>query len=374
MEKNISREHQRKRRIHSIDMTRGLIVLLSVFMFSIPSGVFSFDQHAEWYGLTLVDFILPCFLTIFGTSMAIAYQKGVKRKRFLTRTIKLIIFGLIFNIIAAWSLSFSTLRFTGVLQMFAVLGIATVIITKYVKNPVQLTLIGMLILSIHGANLLYIGSACEEGLPQPDCNPSGVIDTAIFGENHIYAQGELGYDPEGIPSTFAALGNVLFGFSAGRMLLSKKGKENKLLIHGIVLIVLALIVSSILPFGKRIWTPAFALVTAGVTSVLLAIFHLLFDRNPITSRTKPIKRAILWFMEAFGKNSFFIYFGKYVLYSLLIHITIQNTEGVFSINHYIHMFTEKISSAPVLIYASIIFGIWTVLALVFHKCKWYVKI
>lgn len=376
MEKTVGNNHAIKRRIHSIDITRGLIVFLSVIMFSIPQGIFSFDQHADWYGLTLVDFVLPCFITIFGTSMAIAYKNGVKKKRFFIRTIKLILFGLIFNMIAAWSIDLTFLRFTGVLQMFALLGIACVVITKYVKHPIKLILIGILILFIHGFSLLYIGNSCVEDLPQTNCNPSGIVDPLIFGENHIYAQGERGFDPEGIPAIFGALANVLFGFAAGQYLLMNKerGTGKKLILYAVLLVALGLIVSLIIPFGKRLWTPSFAFVTAGATTFMLALFHLLFDQQSSKGKGKLFKRLIQWGMVAFGRNSFLIYFGKYVVYSILINITIQKPEGILTINQLLYNWGEHFSTYPNLIYTLIISGFWTLVAVVCHRFKWYLKI
>jgi len=364
----------KKKRIHSLDITRGLIVLVSVLLFSIPQGIFAFDQHAEWYGFTPLDAIFPAFITIFGASMAIAYKNGINKKRFIKRTIKLILLGLIFNLITAWSFDLSTLRFTGVLQMFALLGVAAVVITKYIKNPVTLTLIGLLIFTIHGFSLLYVGNACTDGLPQPECNPSGIIDPIVFGEEHIYTQGERGYDPEGIPSIFAGLGNVLIGFAAGRFLLLKKdkGAGKELFIHAAVLIILALIVSAFIPIGKRLWTPSFGLLTAGITSLLLFICHVIFDRS--TSNVTIVKLFIQWIMEAFGRNSFLIYFGKYVLAALLTNIAIGREGNQISLDSALNNWAESVSSYPNLIYTFIIFGFWTFVALIAHHKRLYLKI
>ncbi|MGY3715164.1 heparan-alpha-glucosaminide N-acetyltransferase domain-containing protein [Sutcliffiella cohnii] len=186
-------------RFHSLDMARGIIVFLSVFLSSLPYRSYDFAMHAQWYGVTLVDIILPCFITIFGVGSAFAFRNGVKWSKFTKRTIKLIIFGLLFNMVISWSFDFSTLRFTGVLQMYALLGLGVVLTTRFISNPVNLIIVAFSILIIHGASLYFYGSSCDEGLVQPGCNPSYFIDSFIFGEEHIYSQGERGFDPEGIP-------------------------------------------------------------------------------------------------------------------------------------------------------------------------------
>ncbi|MBO1911324.1 DUF1624 domain-containing protein, partial [Microvirga sp. 3-52] len=139
----------KKKRINSLDMTRGLIVFLSVFLSSLPAGVYEFAQHAEWYGVTFIDFIFPGFLTVFGVSLAIAYQNRVRWKRQFKVAFKLILFGLVFNMVMAWSIDFSTLRFTGVLQMYSVIGIVGAVIIYYIKSPVKLTILGILVMGIY---------------------------------------------------------------------------------------------------------------------------------------------------------------------------------------------------------------------------------
>jgi heparan-alpha-glucosaminide N-acetyltransferase len=365
-----------KKRIDSLDMTRGLIVLLSVFLSSLPAAVYEFAQHAEWYGVTLIDFIFPGFLTVFGVSLAIAYQKRVRWKRQFKVAVKLILFGLVFNMVMAWSLDFSTLRFTGVLQMYSVLGIIGAVIIYYIKSPVKLTILGVLVMGIYSVILLFMGGACEGGLIEPFCNPSWTIDKVVFGESHIYSQGTRGFDPEGIPIIIGALGNIIFGLGAGRLLIQRNrtGFNPRLILHGIFLILLAFLLSSILPFGKKMWTPSFSLLTAGVTSLVLAFFHTFFDRHPVSDIGKVISEKITWFLVAFGRNSFLIYFGKYVLISLLLNISIQKNGQWTSIYQTIYGWIEKISFHPPITYTFLMVGFWTLVALILNKYKVYVKV
>lgn len=366
----------KKKRIDSLDMTRGLIVLLSVFLSSLPAGVYEFAMHAEWYGVTLIDFIFPGFLTVFGVSVAIAYQKRVRWKRQFKVAFKLILFGLVFNMVMAWSIDLSTLRFTGVLQMYSVLGIIAAVIIYYIKSPVKLTIFGVLVIGIYSVILLFVGGDCEGGQVQPYCNPSWTIDKVIFGESHIYSQGTRGFDPEGIPIIIGALSNIIFGLAAGRYLIQRKetGINPGLILHGIFLILLAFLLSSILPFGKKMWTPPFSLLTAGVTSLVLAFFHTFFDRHPVSDIGKYISEKITWFLIAFGRNSFLIYFGKYVLISLLLNIGIQNNGQWKSIYQTVYGWVELNSFYPPLTYAFLMVGFWTLVALILNKYKVYVKV
>ncbi|MCA0172160.1 acyltransferase family protein [Bacillus sp. RAR_GA_16] len=370
-------QQMKKKRVYSLDMLRGIIVVLSVFLSTIPAGRIEYEslRHAEWYGVTIIDVILPTFITIFGASMAIAYQRGVKWEKIIKRTVRLIVYGIIFTIIVTWSLDFATLRWTGVLQMFAFLGIVAVIITYFVKSPFKLMLIALLVSSIYGGALLTFGQSCEDQMPQPDCNPSGIIDRAIFGEDHLYHQGERGYDPEGLVTSFSALSNVLFGFAIGKLILSRKetGAWKELLGIGLLVIALSLIWHQFLPYNKRLWTPAFAMLAAGLTSSMLSILYLLFDKGKVDAKETYMK-PIVWYLEAFGRNSFLIYFGKFMLASLLIHLTLKNDGENESLATILYDGLASFVPHPQLAYALLNLLFWTIIAFVCHRKRWYLKV
>lgn len=360
-----------KKRIESIDISRGLIVFLSVLLVSIPIKISGINVHAEWYGITVMDLIFPAFITIFGTSMAIAYRKGVNRKRLISRTIKLILLGLVYNIIVSWSLDLSTLRFTGVLQLFAILGVVTVLITRVIKKPGYLIITSLLLFTLHGFFIVQSASSCDEKFPEPECSPSSYVDPLIIGENHIYALGDRGYDPEGIPSMFAALGNVLLGFAAGQLILRREKETQILLFYTVLLFLFFLISWQFMPIGKRIWTPSFGLLTSGVTILILTGSYMLFDGR---SRPPKLLNPIQWFLIAFGRNSFLLYFGKYLLSSVMKNVTLTINGTEQNLQTALMSGLESNTSHPNLYYTGIIFGFWAVIAVICHWRKWYVKI
>lgn len=358
-------------RFYSLDLTRGFIVILSVYLSNIPFGGYEYLRHGEWYGITILDFILPAFVTIFGTGMSFAYQKGVHWGKLSKRTIRLILYGLIFNMIVMWDFNFDLLRYTGVLQLYAFLGIATVIITKLVKKPIYMLLTALIVLLIHGLIFAVSTIGCGQSLPQPGCNPSGIIDKIVFGMNHMYRQGASGYDPEGLLTMFAALSNVLIGYWAGCLLL-KKRLENKmawkeLFITGAILVLLSYVFFHLLPYNKKIWTPSFAMLTAGSTLGLLGLLHLIFDRNK--QLTGPIR-----LIEAYGRNSFFVYFGKFIVASLLTHLTININDETLSYMQVLYGWIDRITDYPQLTYAFIILFGWTLIVWILYKNKIYIKV
>lgn len=356
-----------RNRIHTIDIVRGLIVLSSVTLVYLPEKYPGINVHAEWYGFTVLDVIFPTFITIFGTSMAIAYHRGIKKKRLFIRTFKLIVFGLLFNMIVNWNLDIETIRVTGVLQFFAVLGLLAVLLTKIIKKPHHLLLASIVIFIIHGYFLINNADCPGTHLAQPECNTSTHIDPYVFGKNHMYAQGSLGYDPEGIPSMFAALGNVLLGFAAGRIILRKRNVVRNLYTYAFTVFILCMGATYFLPIGKRIWTPAYGFLTAGITILLLAVCYMFFEK-PYTFK-KPTQ-YILGLFIAFGRNSFLFYFGKYLLNSLLNNIKIAD----WYLTDYIMELLRFARPYENLLYTLLMIVLFITVALWCHKKEWYLKV
>lgn len=78
-------------------------------------------------------------------------------------------------------------------------------------------------------------------------------------------------------------------------------KVNILLIAGASLVIVALALSPVYPIIKKIWTVPFDLLTAGISSILLAIFYFIID----------VKKQDNWilFFKVIGMNSITIYLG-----------------------------------------------------------------
>ncbi|MGD6967756.1 acyltransferase family protein [Rossellomorea vietnamensis] len=369
-------EKSKKKRINSVDMARGLVVLLSVFVSALPWGGLEYFRHAEWYGLTITDIIFPAFLTLYGIGMAIAYFKRVKWRKLIRRTIAFIFLGLIFNMIGAWEIDFSTLRFTGVLQIFSITGIGLVLITRLARQWWAAALVGFLIVSLHTAFLLNVSDGCAEGLPQPDCNPGIVVDRAVFGEEHLYHQGERGYDPEGLMSLPGALSNVLFGYAAGMLMLQYREKKPwlKLVGFAVILAGLSLLLYEFLPFNKRIWTGSFTLFASSVLVALVALFYVIYDGESRNGTHRDIT-GVSWIIEAYGRNSLLIYFGKYILISILYNVTLSTPAGKEQSMHGLFLqWIEEWSGYPQVTFALFIVLFWTIVAIFLHRKNWYLRI
>ncbi|CAG9621405.1 heparan-alpha-glucosaminide N-acetyltransferase domain-containing protein [Sutcliffiella rhizosphaerae] len=364
---------QSKKRFRSIDVTRGIVVLLAIFVSALPGGGYEYLRHAYWYGVTVTDLIFPAFLTVYGIGLAIAYRNGVKWKNLIRRTIMLIVYGLLFNLIASWSLDLQTLRYTGVLQLFAVTGLGVVIISRIFKSWKWAMVSGLIIATIYTTVLVITSTSCEGGIPRTSCNLSGVVDSMIFGENHVYAQGERGFDPEGIFSVFSAMSNVLFGYAIGMVIHNRKKIMPKLIMSGIGLVLLSFVFQQFIDFNKRLWSPSFALLASGILITLLAIMFFLIDNNNKNKKKGTFNRGLIWYLESIGRNSFLIYFGKMVVFIIFgkLVITLFETQGTLS--ELLFNLLNKYLPFPHLFYSLFFIVIWSLIAIVLHAKKKYIR-
>jgi len=214
----------------------------------------------------------------------------------------------------------------------------------------------------------------SSSFPQPSFNLSGQFDPLIFGLNHIYQQGNLGHDPEGIFTIYSAIASVLIGYAAGKIILSQKKTILLLTVLGIVLLSSTPLLQLFCPIIKRIWSPAFVTLTSGTTILLVALGHFFFDQShEIHNKSLALlKSKVLWFFEAFGRNSFLVYFGKFLLVSFMTNITIPRYG--LSTKELLLNWVTSWSSSPQLIYATIIFLFWTLLTFLLHWKKIYLKV
>ncbi len=370
MEKNVM---ETKRRFRSIDVTRGIVVLVAVFVSALPGGGgYDYLRHAYWYGVTITDLVFPAFLTVYGIGLAIVYRKGVKWKDLLRRTFLLILYGLLFNMISSWKLDFENLRFTGVLQLFALTGIGVVLLSRLARSWKWMLAAGLLIATTYMSILMITGSGCEGGVPQRDCNPSGTLDAMVFGENHMYAKGERGFDPEGIFAVFSALSNVAFGYAVGMVLNSRKQIAGRIAAIGVGLVILGFVFNIFIEFNKRLWSPSFALLASGLTLLLLALLFYLIDGRERTNRN--FSNYPIWFFEAFGRNSFLIYFGKMLVFILVSKIVINVFGREGSLASLLFQFLEKTVPYPHFFYSGVFVLFWSIIAVTMHANKKYVRV
>ncbi len=269
-------------RLVSVDALRGLTVaaMLVVNDAGDWSHVHPWLEHAAWHGITPPDFIFPMFLVIVGVSIALGLAPAVERgadtalltRKVLARGARIVLLGLALQAIEWWWVSPDRpLRYMGVLQRIGVCYAAVGLVALHLRTArAQWTLVGVL-LAGYGA-LLAAGGSLE-----PWTNLADRVDTRLLSAHAWQVQGDRSHDPEGVLSTLPSVASALLGLRLGTWL--RQGGRGRLVAAGAALLLCGIAWSLWQPLNKQLWTPSFALLTAGASALLLALAHEGIDRR-----------------------------------------------------------------------------------------------
>jgi len=324
----------------------GVLVVLSSQMY-----------HAEWAGLNAYDLIFPLFMFLSGVSLSLSLKKqqfdcAYDRHKFVAkagrRMIVLIMLGIVYNF--GWEVSQDRFRLASVLGQIGIAYFITSVLFVY-EQRLSHRILGLgIVLAVTAILQQTVGvPGRAAGVLTSEGSINGWIDQALL-PGRLYGGS---YDPEGILNCFSAsavtmLGALISGF-VDRKYPVKTIK--RLLFSGVVLVLAGYALSSGYPIIKAVWTVPFSLVTAGISTILFALFFLLFDV------LKLMKSGL--FFSVVGINSIGIYLAaRFLAYPLL---TLVTNEEVFS----------TLESAVVVL---CIIGVeWLALYLCFKK-GWFLKV
>lgn len=273
------------KRLYSLDILRGLTVTLMIFVNNgAGNDIFPLLTHSKWNGITLADFVFPTFLFIVGVTTWLSLRKfefkwsGVVSRKLLNRTWKLFLIGLLLNYLdmalQGNPLDFGHLRIMGVMQRIALCYFFTSLIVlscphKWLPALVLLLLVGYTLV-IYPTGWYY----------DAQTNILSISDRAVLGYSHMYHKSPV--DPEGLLSTVSAIAQTLMGFCVAKALSKFKAIKSKmwlLLSTGVFLLVTGLLLTTLLPLNKRIWSPSFVLVTTAAACLLWTLLVLLLDHK-----------------------------------------------------------------------------------------------
>lgn len=312
----------------ALELVLGLFLCVGVAMDSVLAPRPEQLLHAAWFGVTAQDLVFPLFVVLSGVGLAFAHREGTGLATTVRRSAVLLACGLVFNAVVAGTVDPATLRWTGELQVYAVLVLAVGLLHKIARGPRAWVVITGLAALVQGAFLLLWQSGCPDGALTPGCNPSRVVDQALFGRAHVYIGGALGHDPEGLVALLGALVTVSAGVAAGHLVLTlteSPGDDRRdgrrlpayLLGWAATLAVAAAAADQAMPAMKRLWTTPLALGAAAFGVALLAlglaVLHL-----PVASRLDQLREALAWPFVAMGRNALLVYFGSQLLMLVLL--------------------------------------------------------
>jgi predicted acyltransferase len=315
-------------RLVSLDLLRGLAVFGMILVnemagMASEGPVFPTLLHSHWNGVTLADLVFPAFLFMVGVSIPLSLRErpgapvspGEQHRRILWRSVRLVLLGFILSNLWWFSdFSATTWRLFGVLQRIGLAYAACALLFLWCAPRTRL-LVAAAILILYWPLTLV---PALDGLPNDQWerghNFVASVDRVLLGD-HNYVKGPEGYDPEGLLGTLPAIAQGLIGVAIGEYLLRKGSKPafRQLLIIGAAMLVAGLAWGFVFPVVKDIWSSSFVLVTSGVTTLLLAAFHRLFDGSPMTGP----RRAAGLLLLPFGVNAIAAYVLHMVTGSLL---------------------------------------------------------
>jgi predicted acyltransferase len=324
---------QKTGRWDALDVLRGLTIILMLTNLGPGSWEHNYGplEHVKWEGWHLIDLVAPAFLFCIGAAMPLSFarraSKGATRAHLMqhvvTRGLLLVAIGFFLNLYPGFD--WVHVRIPGVLQRIGlcyllsglfVLSVARRDGAGKLSFPPQPIAWAAAFIAVTYWALLYFVPVPGFGASRFD--PVGswpsVIDRAVIGTQHFFQQwpvdGKVVFDPEGILSTWPACISVLLGALIG-IAHSRPGRWPwpALALGAVILVVGSLALLRICPLIKNIWTPTFAIFSAGFTLFWLAMLM------PVSQM--PFFRAVFQPARIFGENPLLAYILCFLIAPLI---------------------------------------------------------
>lgn len=278
-------------RLPALDVFRGATVAAMILVNTPGSGDYVWWplDHAAWNGFTPTDLVFPAFLFAIGVALALSFPRRVDAalwRRIARRVVLLIALGWAWQMLARPGLA--TFRVYGVLPRiglcYGAVAVFAALTARRGANGARhldarvILLAAVAVLAGYAALMLLVPvPGFGAGHLTPEGNLAGYVDRALVGTAHMWrlgtdADGHIVYDPEGLLSTLPALANVLFGLLAAMLWQRTPTRAVRwIALGGFGLAAAGLLLDPFFPINKRLWTSRFALLSSGVTALLLAL-------------------------------------------------------------------------------------------------------
>ena len=280
-------------RLLSLDAYRGGIIIAMVLV-NCPGGDINYKMltHAEWNGWTFTDLIAPGFLWVIGISMVFALQRRMKEvsnrreifKHILFRSFLIFIIGIVLQLIDTYDHPdmYSTFKYMDILQRIAIsyLIAATLYVTTGIRGHAVWAFAGPLIYWILLLSIPVPGIGA--GRLDPVGNAASYIDFLLLGQH--------GGNPHSLLSLLTSTATISFGVLTGYLLkldFSNRKKTVWILLVGVGLVLLGEIAGQWIPLNRRLWTPSFVFLTAGISTITFCAFFWLIEVTHYRKWTTP---------------------------------------------------------------------------------------
>lgn len=296
-------------RILSLDVFRGLVIVLMIIVNSQSDASYPVLLHADWNGFTLADLVFPAFLFIVGLTAVISLNRYLNLekktelyKSIIKRSITMFLLGILLAVFP-WNIHLETFRLYGILQRIA---ICYLVCSFIFLNTDLKTQIGIFWFILVGYWILMTQIPVPNGaLNQltPDGTWVAYFDQLLFSANHLH---DKTYDPEGFLSTLPAIATTLFGMFIGKLLLSKENQLKKFYLMcflGLLVLLGGYLWNAYFPINKNLWTSSYVLWSAGISLLIFASCFLVID---------------LWGYQKWALV--FKIFGMNALFAFIVHV------------------------------------------------------
>ena len=378
-------------RLLSLDAFRGFTIA-AMLLVNNPgnwSQLYAPLEHAKWNGWTFTDCIFPFFLFIGGVSMAFSLgrlaQAGANKQSLQVKLCKraaiIFLIGFMLNLIPYFN--FEKVRIMGVLQRIALCTALAAPIVLYCNWRQQCAWIFGL-LSLYTGLMLFLPVADVNGVVvagalEPGRDVGAHLDRILL-TGHMWITTKI-WDPEGLFSTIPALCSQLLGVLAGRWLLSRHSKAEKvvgLLAVGLLCWLLAMwIDANLMPINKSLWTTSYCLFMHGLALITFAIFYSCLDLSDSPS-VRSIAEKLSLPLVIFGMNALFIFALSGFVAKMMGFIKLPDAEGnMLALKSFLY---APLKALPVSeINASLLFAMAFVLlmfsvAYALWRKRWFIKV
>lgn len=314
-------------RLVSLDAFRGLTIA-GMILVNNPgswSHVYGPLAHAAWHGWTPTDLIFPYFLFIVGVAVPFSFRRrlaeGARRRdlfvHVVRRSLVIVGLGLLMRVVPDFDLA--AMRWPGVLQRIGVVYLAAAGLYLAVGPRGRAGWTAGLLLGYWAAMALVPVPGYGAGDLSPEGNLAAWVDRALMG-GHLY-QGT--WDPEGILSSFPAVGTSLLGIFAGEWLLSRRPRPELtrgMAFAGAVATAVGLAWGLVFPINKNLWTSSYVVFTAGTALLLLALFYWTVDMK---GRRGPWLTPLL----VYGTNAIAVFVLSGFMTKALVRLHVGGAEG-----------------------------------------------
>lgn len=250
------------RRVVAFDAARGLaIVIMLIAVHPGPrDGLLEHLKHPEWHGVHFADLFFPLFLFVIGAAMPFSTSASTGR-RVAKRALTLFAIGLVLQLFRHGELTPQ-----GVLQHIAGSYVIAWLVLK-TSPRTQLLICGAALAAYWAA---FVGFAQVDDPWSREGGFAHIVNGWFFG----------GFRTEGVPQTVISAINVVGGAAVARRYLAGERGGRLLRTVGswaVLLTAGGLLLGTVVPLNKHLWTPSFTLLTAGTSCAMFCALYWLAD-------------------------------------------------------------------------------------------------